>query len=188
MGVAPPPPNPVVEIVNSACRKCLDTGVALDRAGHPIRCDAHANAFEFSEAAVRLSVRLWLMVSQQKAVDARTVRIARLLAHATFDRPLQGKLLRSHFDMTERDLKGVIETLRAEWVLPIGSRRVPPYGYYWIDSPEEFKDWLRTMRSQAMRELSTAYRLYRDVYPELAGQESLDFAADFSRDLQEAIK
>lgn len=188
MGVAPLPPNPVVEIASAACSNCLDTGIALDKAGHPVRCDAHDASFEFSEAAVRLSVRLWLMVDKQKTVDARTVRIARLLTHATFDRPLQGKLLRAHFDMAERDLKGVVEELRAEWGLPIGSRRMPPYGYYWIATSEEFKDWPRTMRGQAMRELSTTYRLYHACYPELAGQESLDFAEDFSRDLQEAIK
>jgi hypothetical protein len=183
MGVAPAPLT-----LDSACDRCLDTGIALDKAGHPIRCDAHDDAFEFSEAAVRLSARLWLRLDQRKPVDARTVRIARLLTHATFDCPLQGKVLRSYFDMNERDVKGIIEELRAEWVLPIGSRRMPPYGYYWITSPEEFKDWLRTMRGQAMSELSTSYRLYRACYPELAGQEALDFAEDFSRDLTEAIK
>ena len=183
MGVATSPPT-----LDSACDKCLDTGIALDKDGHPIRCDLHDATFEFSEAAARLSTRLWLMADKRKTVEARTLRIARLLTHATFDCPLQGKVLRSYFDMSEREVKSVVEELRAEWVLPIGSRRMPPYGYYWITSPEEFKDWLRTMRGQAMSELSTSYGLYRACYPELAGQEALDFAEDFSRDLTEAIK
>lgn len=179
--------NPITEIIRSTCVECHDTGIMLTVKG-PVRCLAHPAEFPFSEAAVRLSVRLWWMQDQQKAVNPLALRIARFLTHATFERPIQGKALRDFFGLSRRTVSDLVEHLRTEWALPVGSFREPPYGYYWMRSPEEFKHWLRTMRAQAMTELTTAYSLYRAVYPELAGQESLDFADDFSRDLQEAIK
>lgn len=180
--------DPVEEIVNSTCRACLDTGVALTSKG-PQPCEScEAAGKQFSEAAVRFRVRLWLVKDQGQAVDEAALRVALLLTHATFERPLQGKLLRAHLRLDERSLKSAVETLRTVLLLPIGSHRHPPYGYFWMRSPDEFNHWLKTMRGQAMTELVTGYRLFKAVYPELAGQESLTFSEDFARDLQEAIK
>lgn len=181
-------PNLIEQIVSANCGECLGTGIAVTSKG-PGRCTlCHADEVQFSEAAARLAVRLWVLQDKEQTVDPQTLKLARLLTHATFETPLQGRLLREHFNLSERDLKSHVESLRAEWVLPIGSHRQPPYGYYWMRSPEEFQHWLRTMRAQAMRELVVAYRLFNEVYPELAGQESFDFANDFSSDLQEALK
>lgn len=179
-------PERIAQIVNSTCPQCLDTGIAL-APGTPVRCGlCPPDEKQFSVAAVRLSVRLWVLLDRT-SVDLNALKLARLLTHTTFESPIRGKLLRAYFGFTARHLKSLIENLRGSWALPIGSFREPPYGYYWMRSPEEFNHWLRTMRAQAMTELTTGYRLYRAVYPELAGQEALDFAEDFSRDLQEAI-
>lgn len=186
MGELATAPDLIANIIASACSECLTTGIAIENKA--LRRCSRCEEAQFTEAAVRLSVRLWWMKDQGKPVDLKAVKLARLLTLATFTLPFSGKLLRRHFGLTPRSLKDLVEHLRADWVLPIGAHRQPPYGYYWIASPEEFKHWMRTMRSQAMRELSTAYRLYRNVYPELAGQEALDFASDFSNDLKEAIK
>jgi hypothetical protein len=139
------------------------------------------------EQAVRLSVCVWMVMDQGKKVAAHVFFIARLLAHATFESPLPGKALLRHFSLNARTLKGVIETLRDEWQLPIGARRRPPYGYYWINEPRQFEDWFATIRAQAISELTVAYRLFKIYYPELAGQQSFDFAKQLSTDFQEAL-
>lgn len=100
---------------------------------------------------------------------------ARALVRATAQRPVRGFTLGLFLRVDERKVKSLIQTLRDEWALPIGSLRVPPYGYYWISTPEEFLAWFHPMKAQALSEMRTAHRLMRRHYPELAGQFTFDF-------------
>lgn len=108
-------------------------------------------------------------------IEQRLFDCARALACATAQRPVRGFTLGLFLRVGEREVKALIQTLRDEWHLPIGSLRVPPYGYYWISSPEEFLAWFNPMKAQALSEMRTAHRLMRRHYPELAGQFTFDF-------------
>lgn len=103
---------------------------------------------------------------------------ARALVRATAQRPVRGFTLGLFLRVDERKVKSLIQTLRDEWALPIGSLRVPPYGYYWISTPEEFLAWFNPMKAQALSEMRTAHRLMRRHYPELAGQFTFNFEED----------
>lgn len=111
---------------------------------------------------------------------------ARGLVLATMQRPVRNVTLAMFLGVGEREVKAIIKTLRDDWHLPIGSLREPPYGYYWINSPEEFLAWFEPMRSQAMSELRTAYRLMRRHYPHLAGQFTFNFDQEDSPNEEQA--
>lgn len=108
-------------------------------------------------------------------LDLKAFDCARALVRATALRPVRNTTLGMFLGVNERQVKDTIKTLRDDWKLPIGSLREPPYGYYWISTPEEFLAWFEPMRSQAFSELRTAYRLMRAHYPQLAGQFTFNF-------------
>lgn len=183
--------NPFADILKaSSCRACLDTGLKLTRFGEAVRCDYCFTAEErsFSVPAMRLTTALWLQQDQGRRVDGQAFEVARVLTHGHISAPLMIKVLAEHFNLSERKVKDIVRTLRREWLLPIGSLRQPPYGYYWILSPKDFLDWSRAYRSQAIDELATLHRLQRANFPELFGQGSLDFIDVINDDLKEAIK
>ena len=114
------------------------------------------------------------------SLDAKALDCARALVRATSERPVRGTVLGVFLRVNEREVKRLIEVLRNEWHLPIGSLREPPYGYYWIGSTEDFLRWFEPMRSQALTELRTAYRLMKRHYPELAGQLTFNLEEEVS--------
>lgn len=122
-------------------------------------------------------------------LDLKAFDCARALICATARRPVRGFTLAQFLGLGkgwEREIKAVIQTLRDEWHLPIGSLRVPPYGYYWISTPAEFLAWFEPMRSQAMSELKTAYRLMKRHYPALAGQFTFNFDEEATHNEEQA--
>ena len=88
---------------------------------------------------------------------------------------------------TPRDVKAAVEELRADWLLPIGSSRGAPHGYYWIRSAAEYLAWSRSYRAQAIQSLVTMHRLGAHNFAELAGQDSFSFAREIEREIEEAL-
>jgi biotin operon repressor len=103
---------------------------------------------------------------------------ARALVRTSAARPLPGPVLQKFLGASEREVKGVIEALRADWLLPIGSSRKAPAGYFWITTPAEFEAWFRPYQSQALQSLKTGYAMMKANYPELAGQINFHFDSD----------
>lgn len=108
--------------------------------------------------------------------------IADDLSRATGERPLPLEVLRERYGMDERGVKSSVQQLRDEYLLPIGSRRHTPAGYFWIHSLKEFQDWHQQYLSQAKTTFATAYKLARRHWPTYAGQLALDFSLEVQSD------
>jgi hypothetical protein len=170
------------------CPSCWSTGVAARIQSEQLffsRCGA-CNSAVFTSPALRLSERIFQRAEKCLPVDVRELVMSRALVHATPHVPAPRHLLMSLLGATEREVKDIARTLRREWVLPVGSNRRKPYGYYWISTAEEYLEWSRPYRAQALDELVTEHKL-RQLFPELAGQSSFDFVHDLQRQIEEAL-
>lgn len=168
------------------CGVCMDSGISVSATLGPDQC----RSCEAASAAV--SIRLFGAVSvlllKSEPVDYLMLDMARALVSRSAAEPLQGEALAALLHVGERRVKRTAQRLRSEWRLPVCGRREEPFGYFFAARPEEFLDWMRTTRSQAVSELATAYQLFRTNFPALSGQQSLEFVNDVSRELQEAIR
>jgi hypothetical protein len=104
------------------------------------------------------------------------------------EEPIQGAVFDNVLRIDDRARKEIMRSLRDEWLLPVCATRQRPFGYFIAATAEQFLEWLRVTRSQAISELATAHKLFRTNFPELAGQQSLDFINTVSTELQEAIR
>jgi hypothetical protein len=143
---------------------------------------------EVPPPAARLSECVWMRVEKEKDVDPQVLNVARILLHSSSKTPVSNYVLKGYLRSSEREIKNFVRVLRREWLLPIGSSRKPPSGYFWIWTAAEFLDWARVYRSQAIDELANLYKLQRANFPELAGQESFDFISVIDEEMKEAIK
>lgn len=181
--------SPLMGIIKSSlCDVCLDSGLTIT-SSKPRRCPLcfHEDK-RFSAPAVRLALCIWEREDKQQSIDELLFATARFLTRATSEYPITLVTLAEYFRCSERKVKDMIRTLRREWLLPIGSSRQPPYGYFWIQSAADFLSWSRPYRSQAIDELVTLWHLEKRNFPELAGQTSLDFQQTINSELEEAIK
>lgn len=78
------------------------------------------------------------------------------------------------FNVSERQVKNIVRTLRKEHGLPILSRKNKPSGYWWCGSKAEMEAYIDAARAQPMDELHTLSKMVKQNYPELAGQLSLE--------------
>ena len=70
----------------------------------------------------------------------------------------------------ERTIKSIIRSLRKVHGFPVLSRKHPPHGYWWGQSADEMKEFVREFRSQPMDELHTLSVMVKRNYPDLVGQ------------------
>ena len=138
-------------------------------------------------AAKRLAEVAWRRVEKKQSVDPQVLSAARMVIHYSASAPLSGYTIQGQLRATERDVKRFMRELRREWLLPIGSSRQPPFGYFWIISASEYLEWERVFRAQAIDELVTLFRLRRANFPELAGQGAFDFVESIHDQMREAI-
>lgn len=176
------------DVLRRACPDCWDTSIVPIPNGPVVCLPCMEAGKEFSPAAVKLANRVWMRVEKKMQVDAKALFVARLLVHASPEFPVTGPMLQSFTDLGERSVKAIVETLREEWHLPLVASRTPPRGYYYAATAEQYLAWFRTFRAQAVTELATGYHNLRANYPDLAGQDSLSFVTDFTRELQEALR
>lgn len=172
-----------------ACNQCWDSTLLWIPGQGVQRCSPCIQSqITLSPAAKRLAETVWSRVERNQEVRPQVLLTARLLIHSTVDAPVSGISLEGQLRCTEREVKTVAQELRREWLLPIGSSRRPPFGYYWMHTAEDFLNWSRVYRSQAIDELVTLYKLQRANFAELAGQQPLDFINLIHTQMEEAIK
>jgi len=170
------------------CHDCWDSTLLWTPQGIR-RCESCVEAgIVLSPAAKRLSDAVWLRMERKQNVLPQTLLTARLLIHSTSAQPVSRESLQGQLRSTEREVKAVAQELRREWFLPIGSSRRQPSGYYWMHTPEDFLNWSRAYRSQAIDELVTLHKLQRNNFPELAGQDAFDFIRLIQSEMEDAIK
>lgn len=156
-----------------SCEECLDSGLIV-RNHQVATCDCDYE--QTADTAVdQLQSVVFERVAASKFINLHVFLCARALVKSSVTKPVPLKLLETHLQMSDRAIKGFIESLRREWLLPIGSRKESPSGYYWIRTAEEMKDWLTAFISQPKSELHTAYKMVNANFPELAGQLNFDF-------------
>lgn len=102
--------------------------------------------------------------------------ISNLLLDATSACPLRADNIREkvmiglEIDLSFRELKKIIRSLRRNHAFPILTRRSSPAGYWWCASADEMKEFARLWQSQYYDEMRTLYVMMKHNYPRLAGQ------------------
>ncbi len=76
------------------------------------------------------------------------------LRHRGKEHAIRGRDLAALLGATWGEVAAEIERLRRIWRLPIGSTRVRPYGYYWIENLDEAEETIRMMERSAFKMLT----------------------------------
>lgn len=124
------------------------------------------------------------LINLRQPVHPHSLAVARYLSGFTSDNPVSsGELTRRFFAHSSeplRELARCIEILRADWLLPIGSRRGKPAGYWLITDREDFQNWVSIARHAPLTQLRTIYRAAKLNFPGTESQLQLDFNDDGS--------
>lgn len=105
--------------------------------------------------------------------------VANLLLDASAENPLKtAQIIEMVADglgeeISFRELKKIIRSLRVNHAFPILSRRSKPAGLWWCQSIDEMKEFARLWQSQYFDEMRTLYVMMKHNYPRLAGQMRL---------------
>lgn len=175
-------------LLGAKCFECLDTNLEITLYGVQA-CQACVGARESrSHAATMLARIAFRRVEKGQPLDPMLIQIARILTFFTSEQPLPGAMIETHLRLDYRTAKKMIETLRREYLLPIGSRKGDPNGYWIMTTAAEFIEWDRQFRSQAISLFATSYRLMRANFPHLAGQTSLDFTETVKQQIEEELR
>lgn len=184
--------NPFAAVVpSSACNRCFDTGIWLTPTNKVEVCprvqmrEPHA---EPNQASLRLRRATNRLFHQQFWIHAQVFDLARILTNFDSKTPACRKqLMDVYFADTElseahqlRKFHGFIEELRKIWLLPIGSRKVEPSGYWIITDLEDFKGWFDRVKSAPITQLSTIHKVAKFNFPIFAEQMELEFWNDFN--------
>ncbi len=154
------------------CSLCWDTSLIPDRkfGGRCQVCSAREQPLTDAGRLLRRALRRRMRSNQ--AVEERAYRLACLLSHFTTTRPISRPPIQEWLGVAEREFKKQIEHLRRDWLLPIGSRKGRPNGYWIITNEADFLNWHDHFRRQALTEFSTAAELMRQNFPGLAATET----------------
>lgn len=171
-------PPPLKQVLWYHCDDCFDSGLIWKGTNGPATCLKCDDRRDLPDAGAKLMRAVYERIAANKLINKQQFDFARALVKSTVNNPVPLQILMRHFDTSDRTIKSYIESLRTEWLLPIGSSKFPPSGYYWIYTAEEFKAWLEAYLSQPREEFRTAYRMLRANFPELAGQIKFDFEED----------
>lgn len=160
------------------CFECGDLGFTLrNNALHGcwrFRARAPHNAPNAAAVLLARSVE-WLMI-RKLHIDTQHFEIAKLLTRYNTERPFdRAGSLENHFAMPLRSFMGIIEDLRKIWLLPVGSRKFVPAGYWIITDEADFKAWVDRCKAAPITQLSTIAAVARRNFPIFAEQLELDF-------------
>jgi hypothetical protein len=123
-------------------------------------------------------------------IDSRLFEMAKMLIHFSSGKPCERtEILVKFFNylpMTPgnqlRKFHAAIEELRRVWLLPIGSRKDTPSGYWIITDVEDFSAWLQRSNAAPITQLTTNYKVAKRNFPIFAEQMELEFFNDVRSD------
>lgn len=176
--------------IQPKCYNCFDSGLVNNHKilGVITRCiNCYGDLF-FSPAAMKFQVVVMDLQQREKEIDDALFFLAQTLTPFTTTKPVSRLYLQrwlKHND--ERTTKKLIERLRTEWLLPIGSRKHEPMGHWIITDANDFTAWQRDFRKSAITQLTTLHRVGKANFPELAGQTKMDFALQIAEEVQEVL-
>lgn len=170
------------------CDRCFGIGLRIHPGGFVEKCptlqlgDAHS---ELSLEAKRIVRAVEILERQRLTADTIHFEVARNLAKFSSDRPCSARELGDRLfsyvlgdENRRRAVTLAIRFLRDTWLLPVGSRKHAPTGYWIITSEAEFREWFDRAKAEPITQLSTIFRLAKANWPEFAEQVELDFWSD----------
>ncbi|MEO8649161.1 MAG: hypothetical protein ABI539_08350 [Acidobacteriota bacterium] len=172
-----------------ACDRCFDLGIWLTpRSGVEVCPNIRVGAphAEPNEAAVMIRTAAEHLRENKQSVNTQTFDVARLLSKFTSADPCPRQhILKNFFSylpMTEanqlRKFHAVVEDLRRNWALPVGSRKDAPAGYWIITDLDDFKMWVERAKSAPLTQLTTIHRVAKRNFPVFAEQLEIEFWGD----------
>lgn len=181
------------EYINVNCSMCLNTNLMMLDGFEAVDCPYHA---PFIESVSVQMFREAVAVRQfhSRLIAPNEFELAQFLTHFHSEHTCQRVVLEELFcslEMprnNERRIKKLIENLRHEWLLPIGSFKTAPFGYYFITDESDFLRWQKENMSGALTQLSTNWIVYKHNFRRLAGQNDLDFSTFVGDQISELEK
>lgn len=171
--------------IETPCPRCQDLGVWIEPSGSVQPCPEISVGNPHSEpnaAAKAVQKAIELQRFHGSSVSTFDFEIARTLAGFTSEKPCPRDLLiERHFTWTVSPLRKFhqhIENLRATWLLPVGSRKNDPCGYWIITELDDFSEWVERSKSAPIKQLSTIHRVARANFPVFAEQMEIEFSND----------
>lgn len=177
--------TPTLFSMTPRCPACGDIGLELDATGTPTRCwriKANAVHNEPTPAGTVVASALENLRRERQMINAHDLDVAKTLAKYTSAQPAKKeRLIECHFSYSASSLRlfhSAIERLRREWLLPVGSRKDRPSGYWIITEIGDFADWVDRAKSAPITQLTTIHRVAKRNFPVFAEQMELDFWND----------
>lgn len=173
------------------CARCRDHGVWLTPQSRVELCPRIQCGDEHPElsAGARLIERAGRSLLFRK-IDAGFLAfsLACDLARFTSGEPCSRQdLIDRHFAgfgaSSLRHFHYTIEELRSVWLLPVGSRKSTPHGYWMITSEADYKEWFDRTTQSPITQLSTLHRNAKANFPVFAEQIELEFWKDAGDEL-----
>lgn len=171
------------------CWQCRDTGIWITPTGMASQCPRRQTGVPHNEpndAARMLQRAVTRLTARRIVVNPHLFAIARDLTESTSLRPCErDRLIQKHFSYSSSQLRHfhrAVEELRRIWLLPVGSRKDPPAGYWIITTLEDFKAWFERSKSAPITQLTTIHRVAKRNFPIFAEQMELEFWNDFKDD------
>lgn len=172
------------------CERCFDTGVWLTPLNAVEVCpkiqlgEIHAETNKGADLIKRSTA---LLKANRTWISPQVFDFARILSNYTSENPCPRQSLDFYFfDGTNltaenklRKLHGIVEELRKVWLLPVGSRKFEPSGYWIITELEDFKVWFNSVKAAPITQLTTIHKVAKHNFPVFAEQIELEFRNDF---------
>jgi hypothetical protein len=167
------------------CDRCFDLGVWQLPNGQISTCPNIQMSYPHNQAnpAGQILLRALKRLGELNiAVNPFLFNIARLLTNFTTTEPCSRDLiLDPHFRFSPSSLRKfheTIEELRRVWLLPVGSRKSTPAGYWIITDVADFAEWVERSKAAPITQLSTIHKVAKRNIPIFAEQLELDFWRD----------
>jgi hypothetical protein len=167
--------------IDPRCQYCWDTGLWMPAGRVSVCPDLTLPSHVISSIRANIIAREATRVQDLcKHLNENEFDIARFLTHFEKDTPcprekldylLHGKITLQ----TARAVMKLIEILRSLWMLPVGSSRVPPAGYWIITESKEYERWFDHALQASRTQFAKFYRNARHNYPHFASQLSFNF-------------
>lgn len=164
------------------CFSCEDIGITISNSLGIHKCwriTSGAPHNEPNDASLTLHRTVENLIRRRIAINPHTFQIAAYLCRYSSAEPCKRDRLSEsffqHASDPKRALAKTIETLRHEWLMPIGSRKELPSGYWIITDVEDFSEWVDRSKAAPITQLTTIYAVAKRNFPVFAGQMNLDF-------------
>lgn len=177
--------TPTLFNMTPRCFDCGDLGLILGTDGSLKRCWRLGTGVPHNQptpAGTVVASALENLRRDGHLVNAHDLDVAKTLMRYTSVLPAKKeRIIEGHFAYSASSLRlfhSAIERLRREWLLPVGSRKERPAGYWIITEIDDFAAWVERAKSAPITQLTTIHRVAKRNFPLFAEQMELDFWND----------